>query len=113
MKVIKSEESYVQFDNGLEIIGDGDVDCCAYNYLDFEQFPVGTEFKNMTAKQFVKAAKVKEDGFILKDVQQTPKWCQARSSQNGYYSSMTTLSVKYKGETIEIANLYGDMSEDY
>lgn len=111
MKVIESSESYVKFDNGLEIIGDGDVDCCANNYLDFEQFEVGAEFKTLTAKGFKRAARIKEDGFILKDIQQTPKWCQARSEQNGYYSSMTTLIVKYKDEEIEIARLYGEGSE--
>lgn len=30
------------------------------------------------------------DGFILKDSQGTPKWVQARSYQNGYYSSRAT-----------------------
>ena len=34
MKVIKSEENLVEFDNGLQIIGDGERDCCAVNYLD-------------------------------------------------------------------------------
>ncbi len=113
MKVIKSEENYVEFDNGLEIIGDGDVDCCAYNFLDFEQLPVGTEVKTATAKQFVKAIKLKDDGFIVKDTDGTPKWVQARSSQNGYYSNITSLSVKYKGETIDLGELSGDLGEDY
>jgi hypothetical protein len=35
MKVIKSEDSLLEFDNGLVVSGDGDVDCCAYNYSDF------------------------------------------------------------------------------
>ncbi len=52
MKVIKSEENLLEFDNGLAVIGDGDDDCCAYNYLDFEQFPVGTELPTMTAGEF-------------------------------------------------------------
>lgn len=109
MKVIESGESYVKFDNGLEVTGDGDQDCCAYNYLDFEQLPVGTELKTMTAKQFIKNIKVKDDGFIVKDIEGTPKWVQARSQQNGYYSNMTTLFVSYKGEEIEVGRLSGEM----
>ncbi len=109
MKVIESGESYVKFDNGLEVAGDGDQDCCAYNYLDFEQLPVGTELKTMTAKQFIKNIKVKDDGFIVKDIEGTPKWVQARSQQNGYYSNMTTLFVSYKGEEIEVGRLSGEM----
>ncbi len=81
MKVIESSDSYVKFDNGLEIIGEGDIDCCAENYLDFEQFIVGAEFPTLTAREFKRTARIKEDGFILKDIQKTPKWCQARSEQ--------------------------------
>lgn len=110
MKVTKSEDSTLEFDNGLVIDGDGDQDCCAYNYLDFEQLPVGTELPTMTAKQFVKRITLKEDGFSVKDIQGTPKWVQARSEQNGYYSSMTTLLVSYKGEEINVGSLSGEMS---
>lgn len=109
MKIIKSEDSYVEFDNGLVIEGEGAMDCCELNYLDFEQFTVGTEFKTMTAEEAAKAIRVKDDGFILKDIEQTPKWCQARSVQNGYYSSMTKLFVRYKGKNIELGKLYGEV----
>lgn len=109
MKVIKSEENLLEFDNGLVLEGEGDVDCCAYNYLDFEQLPVGTEVKTMTLGQFVDTIKLKEDGFALKDTEGTPKWVQARSSQNGYYSSMTTLIVKQDGKTVDLGELYGEI----
>ncbi|CAB4182872.1 hypothetical protein UFOVP1439_46 [uncultured Caudovirales phage] len=109
MKVIKSEENFVEFDNGLIIEGEGDNDCCAVNYLDFEQLPVGTELPTMTGKAFVKSIKLKDDGFAVKDAEGTPKWVQARSQQNGYYSNMTTLFVKYKGETIDLGSLSGEV----
>lgn len=111
MKVIKSEENFVEFDNGLIIEGEGDIDCCALNYLDFEQLPVGTELPTMTGKGFVKNIKLKDDGFAVKDTEGTPKWVQARSQQNGYYSNMTTLFVKYKGKTIDLGSLSGEVEE--
>jgi hypothetical protein len=109
MIVIKSEESLLEFDNGLVVEGDGDVDCCAYNYLDFEQLPVGTELPTMTAKQFAKKITLKDDGFVVKDVDKIPKWVQARSQQNGYYSNMTTLRVTYKGDELDLGQLSGDV----
>jgi hypothetical protein len=111
MKVVKSEENLLEFDNGLVVAGDGDVDCCAYNYLDFEQLPVGTELPTMTAEQFAKKIKLKEDGFAIKDTDNVPKWVQARSNQNGYYSNMTTLVVEYKDSKLELANLSGEIDE--
>lgn len=112
MKVIKSEDNLLEFDNGLTIRGDGDVDCCAYNYLDFEQLPVGTELPTMTAGEFVDKVILKEDGFTIKDNDGTPKWVQARSSQNGYYSNMTTLLVKHEDKTINLGQLSGVESDD-
>jgi hypothetical protein len=111
MKVIESGDSEVKFDNGLTIIGDGEVDCCASNYLDFEQLPVGTELPTMTAGQFADAITLKEDGFSVKDIDGTPKWVQARSEQNGYYSNMTTLIVKYEGKEISLGELSGELSD--
>jgi len=110
MKVIKVDEDCVEFDNGLVVEGVGDVDCCAFNYLDFEQLPVGTELPTMTGSQFAKNIKLKEDGFSVKDINGVPKWVQARSEQNGYYSNMTTLFVKYKGKELEIGQLAGEES---
>jgi hypothetical protein len=108
MKVTESEDNLLEFDNGLVIEGDGDVDCCAYNYLDFEQLPVGTELKTMTADELVKQISLKEDGFALKDAEGTPKWVQARSSQNGYYSNRTTAYVKHGDTKIELGELFGE-----
>ena len=112
MRVTKSEENLIEFDNGLRVIGDGDVDCCAYNYLDFEQLPVGTELPTMTATQFADNITLKKDGFAIKDVQGTPKWVQARSQQNGFYSNMTTLLVEYEGKKSELGNLSGTKTEE-
>lgn len=110
MKVIISEDDHVEFDNGLVITGEGDVDCCALNYIDFEQFTVGREFPNMTDKEFKRHAKIKDDGFALKDSQKVPAWAQARSEQNGYYSNMSTLFVQYKGgERTEVTRLAGEV----
>lgn len=111
MKVIKSEDDVIEFDNGLEISGEGDVDCCARNWIDFEQFTVGREFPNMTDKGFMQKVRLKEDGFALKDSQGIPAWAQARTLQNGYYSPMSTLSIKYKNnEEIEVGRLAGEYS---
>lgn len=110
MKVVEQNEDKVKFDNGLCVSGDGDVDCCANNYLDFEQLPVGTELPTMTAGEFLDAITLKEDGFIVKDIDGVPKWIQARSEQNGYYSNMTTLVIEYDGQKIKAAELSGDVS---
>lgn len=113
MKVIKNyEDVAIEFDNGLVVEGDGDVDCCAINYLDFEQLPVGTELPTMTAGEFVDAITLKKDGFLVKDIDGTPKWVQARSEQNGYYSNMTTLLIKYKGKTIDLGELSGELGDE-
>lgn len=112
MKVITSEESILEFDNGLKVIGDGESDCCAYNFLDFEQLPVGTELPDMDIEDFEKAINVKEDGFTVKDINGVPKWVQARSHQNGYYSNMTTLVLEQRDKSVEVAKLYGDESDE-
>lgn len=110
MKVVKSEDNLLEFDNGLIVEGDGEIDCCAYNYLDFEQFPVGTELPDMTAGEFANAVSLKDDGFAIKASDGTPKWCQARSDQNGYYSNRTSLTIKDKNGTIvNIGDLSGEI----
>ena len=93
MKVILSEEDTLKFDNGLILMGNHDQRCCEINYLDFEQLPVGTELPTMTAKEFAKAIKIGDDGFSIKDIHGIPKWVQARSEQNGYYSSGVDLII--------------------
>ena len=111
MKIIKSEENFLEFDNGLKVIGDGDVDCCAYNYLDFEQFPVGLELPTMNIGELVNAISLKDDGFALKDIDGIPKWVQARSAQNGYYSNMTTLILEQEDKRITLKSLAGEIYE--
>lgn len=93
MKVILSEEGTLEFDNGLIVVSDHDQSCCEINYLDFEQFLVGDEFPTMIAKEFAKAINIKEDGFSIKDIHGIPKWVQARSEQNGFYSSGVNLII--------------------
>lgn len=109
MKVIKSEEDLLEFDTGLKIEGEGDVDCCANNYLDFENILVGDEFPTMTLGEMIDTIKLKDDGFILKDSQGTPKWVQARSYQNGYYSNRTTVYVKDGDKSVTLGELSGDV----
>ena len=95
MKVIESEEGYLKFDNGLILESDHRQDCCEINYLDFEeQLPVGTELPTMTAKEFAEAIKIGDDGFSIKDIDGIPKWVQARSEQNGYYSFGVDLIIR-------------------
>lgn len=113
MKVITSQDNLVKFDNGLVIEGEGDRDCCAINYLDFEQLSLGTELPDMTAGQLIDAITMKDDGFSVKDVKGVPKWVQARSDQNGYYSTVTALSIKYKGTTVSLGDLSGVLSDGY
>lgn len=109
MKVISSQENSLEFDNGLAICGVGENDCCAVNYIDFEQFEVGTEFPTMTAGQLVDAIKIEEDGFSLKDSQGLPKWAQARSNNNGYYSRITELFIEDNGKKISLGELDGEI----
>jgi len=109
MKVIKSDDNILEFDNGLVIEGDGDYDCCAYNFLDFEQLPVGTKVPTMTALALSKKIKLKIDGFAIKASDGIPKWVQARSFQNGYYSNRTTINLIYKDNKITLGKLAGDI----
>jgi len=111
MKVISSEDNELVFDNGLKILGEGERDCCAYNYIDFEQFEVGAEFPSMTAGQFIDTINIQDDGFAMKDIHGIPKWAQARSSQNGYYSDITEIFVEYAGKTLSLGKLRGDQYE--
>lgn len=111
MFVIKSEENLLEFDNGLKVIGDGVSDCCEYNYLDFEQLPVGTELKDMDIEDFHKEISVKDDGFSIKDINNIPKWVQARSCQNGYYSNMTNLVLEQGDKRIESKCFEGEIYE--
>lgn len=108
MKVLLSDDDYLEFDNGLIVTGHGDVDCCAVNYIDFTQFQVGDKFKDMNDEEFAAEASMKDDGFSLKTVEGVPKWAQARSEQNGYYSAMTTLKVEYDGSSTVLARLVGN-----
>lgn len=94
MKVIVSKEGTLEFDNGLILESNHMQECCEYNYLDFEQLPVGTELPTMTAKEFAKAINIKEDGFSIKDIHGIPKWVQARSEQNGFYSEGVDLIIR-------------------
>lgn len=93
MKVIVSKEGTLKFDNGLILESNHMQECCEYNYLDFEQLPVGTELPTMTAKEFAKAINIGDDGFSIKDIHGIPKWVQARSEQNGFYSSGVNLII--------------------
>lgn len=108
MKVVYSDDDSVKFDNGLEIIGECEVDCCAVNYMDFEQFQLGREFPDMTLDELEKAIKVKEDGIILKDSSKVPAWGQARSDQNGYYSSLTEVYVTDGKDKRRVGGVYGE-----
>ena len=107
MKVTKSEDNLLEFDSGLVVEGDGEEDCCAINYLDFEQLPVGTELPAMTVGQFVDNITRKDDGFSVKDSAGVPKWVQARSQQNGYYSNITTLIVRDKDTAVDMGPFEG------
>ena len=107
MKVIKSEDNLLEFDTGVSIVGEGDIDCCAYNYLDFAQLPVGSELPDMSVGELVDAISLKDDGFTVKDRDAVPKWVQARSVQNGYYSHRTTLHIKGGGLDVQVGDLNG------
>lgn len=94
MKVAKSFDGYLEFDNGVAIESYHDADCCEENYLDFEQFVVGAEFPTMSVEELCKSLTLKPDGLILKDSEGIPKWAQARSEQNGYYSYSVGVMAK-------------------
>ena len=94
MKVVESCDGYLEFDNGVAIESFHNVDCCEENYLDFEQFVFGAEFPTMSAEELCRSLVLKPDGLILKDSEGIPKWAQARSEQNGYYSDSVGVSIK-------------------
>lgn len=111
MQVIVSEDNLVKFSNGLTIRGEGEYDCCAVNYLDFEQLPVGTVLPDLTVGQFVDYINLKSDGFSLKDSEGTPKWVQARSNQNGYYSDRTDVFVTHGDKEVKLGTLSGVLND--
>ena len=94
MKVVDSCDGYLKFDNGVAIESFHYATCCEDNYLDFEQFPVGTEFPTMSVEELCKNLVLRPDGLILKDSEGIPKWAQARSEQNGYYSDSVGVRVR-------------------
>lgn len=98
MKVINSEENRIEFDNGLIVIGDGDIYTRPFQYLDFEQLPVGTELPTMDLEDFHKAITIKDDGFRIKDIDGISKWVQASSEKNGYNLPLKNLILR-QGET--------------
>lgn len=93
MNVIESSEEKIVFDNGLKLLSIHDNDCCEHNYIDFEQFPLGTQLPKANATQFLEAITIKENGFSVKDSKNTPLWAQARSVQNGYYTRGVSLVI--------------------
>lgn len=107
MKVVYSDDDSVKFDNGLEIIGEGVEDCCAQNYMDFEQFTVGREFPDMTLDELESNLNILDDGVSLKDSNKVPAWGQARSIQNGYYSSTTYVYISDGKDKRELGSVYG------
>ena len=111
MKVIKSDENILVFDNGLEVSSEYEQECCERNYLDFEQLPVGTEMPDMDDEEFKKSVSLKEDGFSVMASDGFSKWVQARSLQNGYYSRSVTPTVTYNDKTTQMQELDGEVSE--
>lgn len=93
MNVVESKEDRIVFDNGLTLSSTHDQDCCERNYIDFEQFPVGTQLPKATAAQFLEMITIRDDGFSVKDSKNTPLWAQARSIQNGYYTRGVSLVI--------------------
>lgn len=115
MKVVSNSDEELVFDNGLKVVSHHSQDCCEHNYLDFEQLPVGTELPDYTAAQFIDSLTIKDDGFIVKDSAGIPKWVQARSSQNGYYSRGVSMHVSDGKVTLDPKKPgqsdYGDLFE--
>lgn len=116
MKIVKIDEisNEVKFDNGICMYSDYKQDCCEKNYIDFSQLKVGDEFEGNDIEDLIKVITIKKDGVIIRDINGIPKWLQARSEQNGYYSNVVQLIIsdsKYKelkvfieGEEREIWN---------
>lgn len=95
MKIVKIDEisNEVKFDNGICMYSDYEQECCEYNYIDFSQLKVGDEFKGNSLDDLINAITIKKDGVIIKDINGIPKWLQARSEQNGYYSNFVELVI--------------------
>ena len=113
-RAVENNEGFVasvMFDNGLVLDSEFEPDCCAYNFLDFIQFVEGREFPTMGPEEFVKAAKAKEDGYIVVDSMGVPAWIQARSEQNGYYSANVRLIAQLDVITI-VADRVDGVVED-
>lgn len=116
MKIVKIDEieNKVKFDNGICMYSYHVQECCENNYIDFSQLKVGDEFEGEHINDLLNAITIKIDGVIIRDINGIPKWLQARSEQNGYYSNVVQLIIsdsKYKelkvfieGEEREIWN---------
>lgn len=91
------EDKYIKFDNGVKISSYHDQDCCELNYLDFSQFRVGMEFPAIKEPEDIqKVIHLRKDGIYLVSTDGLPVWAQARSDQNGYYSSNVGVEVVVK-----------------
>ena len=104
------EVEEVKFDNGLTLSSDYESDCCTYNFLDFGQFVVGREFPTMGPEEIVKAAIAKEDGYAITDSMGIPAWIQARSSQNGYYSTNVHLVATLEKVCVAAEQVDGEVN---
>lgn len=92
-KVKHIEDGLLEFDNGYKLSSYHEVECCEYNYIDFEGVPVGTNIPFSGLEGLKRAITSKEDGFILKGEKGMKHWAQARSYQNGYYSDSVGLYI--------------------
>lgn len=116
MKVVISTDEQLKFSNGFEICSYHDIDCCEYNYLDFEEaFKVGEEFEDLDFDEFVKRIKVKEGriGLVISLDKVFKRFVPARSEQNGFYSDAVGVSILGDGkeltlnEDLEFVDEYG------
>lgn len=86
-------DTILRFDKGVFITSYHEQDCCECNYLDFTQLPVGTDVPTMDARTLCEKIRVAGDGLIIRDSYGIPKWVQARSDQNGYYSWLVGVRI--------------------
>lgn len=96
MKIVKTDENFLEFDNGSRIAGTHEADCCEYNYADFDtldDIARNTEFTEPLDFEFVE-----DEGFRFGNKPLKMFFVPCYSEQNGYYSNEIT--ILYNGKFV-------------
>lgn len=94
LKVVKIDEEFIEFDNGLTLSSDHERECCEGHYLSMEDLTLedfeGLEF-DLSNDNFFE--RIEDYGIALKPIIGFPVRIPGYGYNNGYYSSDLILTL--------------------